>query len=208
MCALRRPMFKSARRGHGGAPGRLLEQAIMGKRWALATLAVVSVLLAGCASTVTSQVTAFGDAPGFDGPRTYALVRTPEQQNNQEHATYEQWLRTRLAGDGFSERSSSSAHYLVGMSYGITQQIMRVAEPVYDPMFGPGPWGLGGLGDVRGAVTATRSARRPRTSSGIIRMDWRVCSCASRTVRAARRSTECRPIPVTQARRWPPPCHT
>ncbi len=113
----------------------------MGKRWALATLAVVSVLLAGCASTVTSQVTAFGDAPGFDGPRTYALVRTPEQQNNQEHATYEQWLRTRLAGDGFSERSSSSAHYLVGMSYGITQQIMRVAEPVYDPMFGPGPWG-------------------------------------------------------------------
>ncbi|APD13586.1 hypothetical protein RO07_00615 [Pandoraea pulmonicola] len=107
----------------------------------MATLALVSVLLAGCASTVTSQVTAFGDSPGFDGPRTYALTRTAEQQNNQEHATYEQWLRARLAGDGFREQSSASAHYLIGMTYGISQQVMRVAEPVYDPMFAPGPWG-------------------------------------------------------------------
>ncbi len=113
----------------------------MWKRWAMATLAVASVLLAGCASTVTSQVTAFGDSPGFEGPRTYALTRTEEQQNNQEHATYEQWLRMRLAADGFSEQSPSSAHYLIGMSYGITQQMARVTEPAYDPMFAPGPWG-------------------------------------------------------------------
>ena len=113
----------------------------MWKRRAMATFAVASVLLAGCASTVTSQVTAFGSAPGFDGPRTYALTRTAEQQNNQEHATYEQWLRNRLAGDGFSEQSPTSAHYLIGMSYGITQQVMRVTEPAYDPMFTPGPWG-------------------------------------------------------------------
>lgn len=114
----------------------------MWKRWGMATLAVVSVLLAGCASTVTSQVTAFGDSPGlFDGPRTYALTRAAEQQNNQEHATYEQWLRARLSGDGFREQSSASARYLIGMTYGISQQVMRVAEPVYDPMFAPGPWG-------------------------------------------------------------------
>ena len=113
----------------------------MWKKWGMATLVAASAMLAGCASTVTSQVTAFGDSPGFDGPRTYALTRTPEQQNNQEHATYEQWLRNRLAGDGFSEQSASSAHFLVGMSYGISQQMMRVAEPAYDPMFAPGPWG-------------------------------------------------------------------
>jgi len=134
-------MLKSARAVRIGVPGLSLEQSIMWKRWAMATLAVASVVLAGCASTVTSQVTAFGDSPGFEGPRTYALTRTAEQQNNQEHATYEQWLRTRLAGDGFSEQSPSSAHYLIGMSYGITQQMMRVAEPAYDPMFAPGPWG-------------------------------------------------------------------
>lgn len=113
----------------------------MWKRWGMATLALASLLLGGCATTISSQVTAFGTSPGFDGPRTYALTRSPEQQNNQEHETYEVWLKTRLAGDGFSEASEKSAHYLIGMNYGITQQMARVAEPAYDPMFMPGPWG-------------------------------------------------------------------
>lgn len=113
----------------------------MWKRWGMAVLALASLMLAGCATTISSQVTAFGTAPGFDGPRTYALTRDADQQNNQEHATYEAWLRNRLAGDGFSEAGEKTAHFLIGMRYGIQQQTVRVTEPVYDPMFvGPGPW--------------------------------------------------------------------
>ncbi|GAB3629365.1 hypothetical protein GCM10027419_42160 [Pandoraea terrae] len=107
----------------------------------MAWVAGAVLLLGGCASTVSSQVTAFGETPGFDGQRTYALTRTADQQNNQEHATYERWLRDRLSSDGFSEQSPNSANFLIGMDYGITQQTLRVAEPAYDPMFMRGPWG-------------------------------------------------------------------
>lgn len=109
--------------------------------WGLAAMLLL-LLLGGCASTVTTQVTAFHDENVFDGQRTFAFEHTKARDNNLEQKTYEGWLRDRLDTEGFSERSARDAHYLIGMNYGVRQQFVRVSQPVYDPMFGPAvPWG-------------------------------------------------------------------
>lgn len=119
---------------------RIAERRTVTARWAWALTGLL-LLLGGCATTVTSQVTAFHDQTTFENPRTYAFQRAPAQQNNLEHQTYEGWLAPKLAAQGFVPASAHDAHYLVAMQYGVRQQFARVSQPVYDPMFAPGPWG-------------------------------------------------------------------
>lgn len=112
--------------------------------WRLGGVISLVFLLSACASTVTTQVVAFHDNGAFHGARTYAFKRTPEQDNNLEQKTYEGWVRDRLAGDGFQERAARDAQYLVSLAYGMQSSVVRVQEPAFDPMFGPGwygPWG-------------------------------------------------------------------
>ena len=126
-------------------------------RWtrrATLLLAALTVLLSGCTTYVTTQVTAFSDWSGNDATRTYAFTRAPDQQNNLELTTYERIVANELATHAFRKVDTAQARYLVGLSYGIRSDLVTVAQPVYynpwpasywgrpfDP-WGPwGPWG-------------------------------------------------------------------
>jgi hypothetical protein len=115
-------------------------------RWtrrATLLLAALTVLLSGCTTYVTTQVTAFSDWSGNDATRTYAFTRAADQQNNLELSTYERVVANELAAHAFRQVDSAQARYLVGLSYGIRSDMVTVAEPVY---YNPWPapyWGYG-----------------------------------------------------------------
>ena len=120
-----------------------------GKQRSRAGLGVLMALgalwLTGCASTVTTEVTAFRDAGWTnDAPRTYAFDHAPQQDAQLDRQTYELWLSQALAGIGFEQAPPKQARYLVAMDYDAAPGFVRVAETVYpDPWYGPwGPyWG-------------------------------------------------------------------
>jgi hypothetical protein len=115
-------------------------------RWtrrATLLIAALTVLLAGCTTYVTTQVTAFSDWSGNDASRTYAVTRAADQQNNLELSTYERFVANELATHSFRQVDSAQARYLVGLSYGIRSDMVTVSEPVY---YNPWPapyWGYG-----------------------------------------------------------------
>ncbi|WNC90616.1 DUF4136 domain-containing protein [Paraburkholderia sp. FT54] len=115
-------------------------------RWtrrATLLLAALTVLLSGCTTYVTTQVTAFSDWSSNDATRTYAFTRAADQQNNLELSTYERVVANELAAHAFRQVDSAQARYLVGLSYGMRSDMVTVAEPVY---YNPWPapyWGYG-----------------------------------------------------------------
>jgi len=128
-----------------------------GSKWGL--IALGALWLAGCATTVTTEVTAFRQS-GWqnDAPRTYAFEHAPQQEGQLERQTFEQWLADALAGIGFEQQPAGQARYLVTMDYDAAPGMVQVAETVYpDPWYGPwgpywgpygwyrpyGPWGWG-----------------------------------------------------------------
>ncbi|NPT55748.1 DUF4136 domain-containing protein [Paraburkholderia elongata] len=123
-------------------------------RWtrrAALLLGALTVLLSGCTTYVTTQVTAFSDWSGNDATRTYAFTRAADQRNNLELTTYERFVGNELATHAFRQVDASAARYLVGLSYGIRSDMVTVAQPVYyNPWPAPywgrsfdpwGPWG-------------------------------------------------------------------
>ncbi|MFM0338058.1 DUF4136 domain-containing protein [Paraburkholderia fungorum] len=110
-------------------------------RRATLLIAALTVLLSGCTTYVTTQVTAFSDWSGSDATRTYAFTRAGDQQNNLELSTYERFVGNELATHGFRQVDAAQARYLVGLSYGMRSDMVTVAEPVY---YNPWPapyWG-------------------------------------------------------------------
>jgi hypothetical protein len=112
-------------------------------RHAMLLLAALTLLLSGCTTYVSTQVTAFSDWSGSDSVRTYAFAREPDQRSNLELSTYERIVANELATHAFRQVDSADARYLVGLSYGIRSDMVTVAEPVY---YNPWPapyWGWG-----------------------------------------------------------------
>jgi hypothetical protein len=123
-------------------------------RWtrrATLLLATLTVLLSGCTTYVSTQVTAFSDWSSSDANRTFAFTRPPGQQSNLELSTYERIVANELAVHSFREVDRDQARYLVGLSYGMRSDMVTVAQPVYynpwpSPYWGRpfdpwGPWG-------------------------------------------------------------------
>lgn len=113
-----------------------------------AALAATTVLLSGCTTYVSTQVTAFSNWSGSDATRTYAFARTAAQQNSIEQATYEQLVANELEGDAFRQAPGAQAHYLVGLTYSTHGDTVTVTQPVFygNPWPGPywrplNPWG-------------------------------------------------------------------
>jgi len=113
--------------------------------------AALTVLLSGCTTYVTTQVTAFSAWNGSDATRTYAFTRRQDQQNNLELSAYERIVANELAMHAFREVTRDDARYLIELAYGMRSDIVTVAEPIYyNPWPGPywgrpfdpwGPWG-------------------------------------------------------------------
>jgi Domain of unknown function (DUF4136) len=98
--------------------------------------------LGGCASYVTTQVTAFQNWQASDADKTYVFARSAAQQNSLEQQTYEQLVDNELSTYGFRLTDAASAHFTVSLHYGSRDQTVIVQQPdFYDPW---GPWGAGG----------------------------------------------------------------
>lgn len=116
--------------------------------------AAATMLLTGCASYVTTNVTAFQRWSGSDADRTYAFWRNAAQQNNLEQSAYESLVDNTLKTYGFKLVDPAHAHYSVALDYDIRNQTTMVSQPVvvtgpawrgpYGPWYGPfPPYGYG-----------------------------------------------------------------
>lgn len=112
------------------------------RRWLWVALIVSSALLSGCASFVRSDVVAFHDWPADMPNKVYTFDRSPTQQNNLEHQTYENLVRTELTRLGFVEAQNPRGAILkIALNYSIDSRDVTVVQPVVDPYW---PYGYGG----------------------------------------------------------------
>lgn len=91
----------------------------------------LSLLLAGCATTIKSDVTTFHQWPDNLRDKSFVFERTPEQANNLEYRSYENLVRSELLRLGFAEAASSPAAKLkVTVRYSMDSRDVRVVQPV------------------------------------------------------------------------------
>jgi hypothetical protein len=79
------------------------------KKSLLTLLAAALVLLSGCASTVTSDVSIFHQWPAdLNSPakKTYVIERSAAQENDLAYRSYEDVLRTKLNANGFTHATT------------------------------------------------------------------------------------------------------
>jgi len=124
------------------------------KRWIPLLLIGASLLLAGCATTIRSEVTAFHESPLDLADKSFTFERSAAQDNDLEYRSYENLVREQLLRLGFSSAGKNQASALkVTLRYGIDSRDVRVVEqvpvdpywygaPFYGPFFGP-PWRYG-----------------------------------------------------------------
>lgn len=108
-------------------------------RAAYFTLILLTSLLSGCASTITSEVTAFHEWTGT-AQQTYRFDPTPLQANDLEYRSYENQLKAALLEVGLQEASGNDADLRIKLSAKITPHDVRVVETVLvDSWYGT-PW--------------------------------------------------------------------
>ena len=116
-----------------------------------------SLLLAGCATTIRNEVTAFHEWPAALPDKSFIFERSAAQDNDLEYRRYESLVREQLLRQGFADAETPQAAQLkVALAYGIDSREVRVVEsvlidpgwygpPFYDPYFGR-PWRRGYYG--------------------------------------------------------------
>lgn len=113
--------------------------------WA-ALVASATLLLAGCASPMRGEITAFNEWPA-QAPRSYRFDFTDAQRDSLEQAAWTQVIRTALARAGFHE--SDTPRFAIRFDYRVDKHISRYLEsyPMIQPYFWWGSWdGRGGIG--------------------------------------------------------------
>lgn len=119
-------------------------------------LALLTLLLSGCASTIRSEVTTFHHWPPVSEGRLFTFVRTPQQAQSLEHEAYEKLIRQQLEKHGLREAGISEiAPLVVEFTASIQGRDVRVVETVLvdswygTPWYGPGfynpYWGYPGF---------------------------------------------------------------
>jgi hypothetical protein len=108
------------------------------KRWLTFFLATLCLLLAGCATTIRSDVTVFHEWPADLRGSTFAFERTREQDNDLEYRNYKNLVRGELLRLGFMEAAGlQSARLKVTMRYNVAVRDVLVVQPVIiDPWYG------------------------------------------------------------------------
>lgn len=116
------------------------------RRGLLLCLAVVSLLLAGCAATLRADVTSFQRWPANATGGTYSFKRIGTQIDSLEQHTYEDLARVQLNQLGLQEAAAgATARFAVTLDYGVSTKTVTSTEPVWDsfsgwhdPLFYPG----------------------------------------------------------------------
>ncbi|WP_347554812.1 DUF4136 domain-containing protein [Robbsia sp. KACC 23696] len=125
--------------GSIGAPARPTTRRAVWRRVAGAGVLTGVALLGGCASYVTSNVTAFQDWRGSDAQRTYAFQADPAHQNDLEQSTYQSLVAETLSTYGFSQVPRAQAHYAVSVAFAQRQTTGYAPQAIYPG----GPFGFG-----------------------------------------------------------------
>lgn len=104
----------------------------------LAPLLILSMLVAGCASTLRHDVTVFHDLPDSPGKKTFQFAKPDGERDGLRYATYKRIVRTELLAAGFSESDDPALE--IGFEYSSKRQTIRYIEqgPVVSPYFGFG----------------------------------------------------------------------
>ncbi|MGZ9712130.1 DUF4136 domain-containing protein [Glaciimonas sp. GNP009] len=122
------------------------------KRFLVLCMAAMCLLLAGCASFIRSDVTAFNEWPADLTNKSFTFTHSTEQDNDLEYRNYENLVRQQLQRLGFTEPANrAQAALTVALTYGVTARDVHVVEPVVidpgfygSPLYGPG-WGYRGF---------------------------------------------------------------
>lgn len=109
-------------------------------RYLAILMTALTVLLTGCATTISSDVTAFHEWPANLQDKSYVFVTPSPENDTLEYRNYQNLVRAELAKQGFGEASGpDSANLRVTMGFSTTDFPERVLQA--DPFFyGPGYW--------------------------------------------------------------------
>jgi hypothetical protein len=104
------------------------------KRTLIAAMAAASLLLAGCASTIRSDVTTFHQWPAEIADKSYAFEAPPPQDNTLELQNYQNLVRDQLARLGFHEAPQAPA-LKVAVRFLTVDVPTQVVYPSYTPFY-------------------------------------------------------------------------
>ena len=108
------------------------------KRLMVTAAAALTLLLTGCATTISSDVTTFHQWPAEMQNKSYVLEAPPPQDDTLELRSYQNLVRAELARLGFQEAVGGNAPALkVAMRYTTTDVPVRVLEHAYPMTFYP-----------------------------------------------------------------------
>lgn len=101
----------------------------------------LSLLMAGCASTIRTEVTAFNQWPADAAGRSFGFVHRDSEAQDLARQTYEHLVRAQLRKLGLKDAmASETAQLSVRLDYAISGRDVRVVETVLvDPWVGT-PW--------------------------------------------------------------------
>jgi hypothetical protein len=114
------------------------------KRLMMMTVAAMALLLAGCATTIRSDVTTFHQWPAQIADKSYVFEAPPAIDNTLEYQSYQNLVRGQLAQLGFREANLGAAALRVSMRFTTTDVPVQVIEqqpPMFSryPYYGFGP---------------------------------------------------------------------
>jgi Domain of unknown function (DUF4136) len=108
------------------------------KRIIMTATAALTLLLAGCATTIRSDVTTFHQWPADVQDKTYVFEAPPAQDDTLELRSYQDLVRGQLARLGFRDAGTAVPALKVSMRFTTTDVPMRVIERA-DPFFFSSP---------------------------------------------------------------------
>jgi len=106
----------------------------MKRLFAVTAVALTTLLLGGCATTIRSDVTTFHQWPAQIQDKSYVFEAPPSFDNTLEYQSYQNLVRGQLAQLGFNEANTGAPALKVGMRFTTTDVPVRVLEPTM-PMF-------------------------------------------------------------------------
>lgn len=106
-------------------------------RLLICAAAALSLLLAGCASTVRSDVTTFHQWPADLQDKSFVMEAPAPQDDTLELRSYQNLVRGELARLGFREAVTGTPALKVSMRFTTTDIPVRTLEPAY-PAYYPG----------------------------------------------------------------------
>lgn len=107
------------------------------KRLMTAAVAASALLLAGCATTIRSDVTTFHQWPAQIDDKTYVFEAPAMQDDTLEWRAYQDLVRGQLARLGFRDADQGKPALSVSMRFVTTDVPVRVIEPMMSPFYHP-----------------------------------------------------------------------